>query len=152
MTNTHTSGGIGHPVPVIPIGKLKLKIPLYPSISAGFPSPADDYLEENLDLGEYLVKNPAATFFIRVSGDSMINAGIYPNDILIVDRSVRAADGDVIIAVLNTEFTVKRLYHKNGVVKLVPENGKYKSTSIEEGDQFQIWGVVAHVIHKPTRR
>lgn len=151
MTKTHVSGGSNHPVPVIPIGKLNLKRPLYPSVSAGFPSPADDYLEDNIDLGEYLIKNPAATFFIRVSGDSMIGAGIYPEDILIVDRSLRATHGDVIIAVLNTEFTVKRLYNRGGVIKLLPENRNYPPIEIVQGDQFQVWGVVAHIIHKPTR-
>ena len=156
---THTSmnkqgrtGGGGRLVPVVAVEALRIKAPFYGYVPAGFPSPADDYLEEELDLGEYLVRNPAATFFIRVTGRSMTGAGIYPNDILIVDRSLDARHGDVIIAVLNTEFTVKRLYHRAGTLRLVPDNPDYEPILIREGDQFQVWGVVAHVIHKPTRK
>ncbi|MGB3547846.1 MAG: translesion error-prone DNA polymerase V autoproteolytic subunit [Saprospiraceae bacterium] len=135
---------------VIPLHRLNLCLPLYGGVSAGFPSPADDYLEEHLDVGDYLVKNPTATFFVRVQGDSMVGAGIHPDDILVVDRSLAARHNTIIIAVLNGEFTVKRLYKKGGDIRLVPENPRYASLSIRDGDEFDVWGVVAHVLHKPT--
>jgi len=117
-------------------------------IEAGFPSPADDYIESNLDLNEYLVKNPPATFFVRVSGESMIDAGIHPDDLLIVDRSLTPQSGQIVIAVLNSEFTVKRLVKKDGVFWLMPENKKFKPYQINDGDDVLIWGVVTNVIHK----
>ena len=136
-------------VGVIPIQQLSLKIPLYPGVSAGFPSPADDYLEEYLDVGSYLVKNPTATFFVRVQGDSMIDASIHPNDILVVDRSLTAGHGSIVIAVVNGEFTVKRLHRQGGELRLLPANPRYAPLTIGEGDEFQVWGVVAHVLHRP---
>ena len=117
------------------------------SVSAGFPSPADDYLEDKLDLNDLLVKNPAATFFVRVSGDSMINAGIYSGDILVVDRSVDPKDGNIIIAVLDGELTVKRIGLTSSGVYLYPENEKYKTIKIKEEMNFEVWGVVRTVIH-----
>ncbi len=137
-------------VKVIPFRKLSLKLPLYPGVSAGFPSPADDYLEEYLDVGAYLVKNPTATFFVRVQGDSMIDASIHPDDILVVDRSLTAVHDSIVIAILNGEFTVKRLYRKGRTIKLVPANRNYPSLTVGEGDDFQVWGVVAHVLHRPS--
>lgn len=123
-------------------------IPLYATrVAAGFPSPADDYVERHLDLNEYLVKRPAATFFVRVEGDSMINAGIHENDILVVDRSVKPTDGKIIIAVVNGELTVKRLSDKPGHLCLLPENPRYKPIEITEAVEFSIWGVVKHVLH-----
>lgn len=124
------------------------ELPLYACrVSAGFPSPADDYLEGSLDLNQYLVPHPEATFFVRVTGDSMINAGIFPNDILIVDRSVTPKHGKVIIAVLDGELTVKRLYQKEGKTMLLPENKQYKPIPVREESDFMIWGVVSNVIH-----
>jgi len=121
---------------------------LYQSaVSAGFPSPADDFVEGKLDFNEHLIQNPAATFVVRVSGDSMINAGIFPNDLLVVDRSLEARTGKVVIAVINGELTVKRLIQKNGDVILQAENQNYKPIFIQENDDFQIWGVVTNVIH-----
>jgi DNA polymerase V len=139
-------------VKVIPLKKLKigLKLPLYPGVSAGFPSPADDYLEEYLDVGSYLVQNPTATFFVRVQGDSMIDASIHPGDILVVDRSLPAAHNSIVIAVLNGEFTVKRLYKQGSALALQPANADYPPFVIGEGDEFQVWGVVAHVLHRPV--
>lgn len=137
-------------VKVIPLQKLRLKIPLYPAVSAGFPSPADDYLEEHLDVGSYLVQNPTATFFVRVQGDSMIGASIHSGDILVVDRSLPAVHNSIVIAVLNGEFTVKRLYKQGNTLRLIPANTDYPPLTIGEGDQFQVWGVVAHVLHRPV--
>jgi DNA polymerase V len=126
-----------------------LLLPLFQSVvPAGFPSPADDYLDKKLDLNEYLVKHPAATFFVRVSGDSMIEAGIHDGDILIVDRSLPALDGRIIIAILDGELTVKRLRKKGQQITLVPENDLYEPIEINEFNDFEVWGVVTNVIHK----
>ncbi|MCB9480793.1 MAG: translesion error-prone DNA polymerase V autoproteolytic subunit [Desulfobacteraceae bacterium] len=116
-------------------------------VSAGFPSPAEDYVEGSLDLNRHLIKHPAATFFVRVSGNSMINAGIYPNDILIVDRSIEAVHNKIVIAVLNGELTVKRLKLKDKEIYLFPENPDYPPIKIEENHDFEIWGVATNVIH-----
>ncbi|MDA3844370.1 MAG: translesion error-prone DNA polymerase V autoproteolytic subunit [Candidatus Kapabacteria bacterium] len=131
-----------------PDNKTKQELPLFlESVSAGFPSPADDYLEGKLDLNEHLVRNPTATFFVRVTGDSMEGAGMYSGDILVVDRSLDPKDGNVIIAVIDGELTVKRLSNKNGVISLVPENPNYKPLKITEEMSFTVWGVVTNVIH-----
>lgn len=125
-----------------------LKLPLFLSrIWAGFPSPADDYLDRTLDLNEFLISHPAATFFVKVEGDSMINAGINSGDILVVDRSVEPKNRHVVVAVLNGEFTVKRLLKENGHVRLCPDNPRYQPIEITPEIDFDIWGVVRHVIH-----
>lgn len=123
-------------------------IPYYPSIQAGFPSPADDYMEDKLDLNHFLIKNPSATFYVKVEGVSMVGAGIYPKDILIVDRSLRAKNNDVIIALVDGEFTVKRLSLQADKVLLLAENPTYKPMDVSETD-FQVWGIVTYVIHNP---
>ncbi len=117
------------------------------TIAAGFPSPADDYIEKSLDLNEYLIANSAATFFVRVSGDSMINAGIHDQDILIVDRSLTAESGDVVIAVVDGELMVKRLRQKGCTWVLVPENDAFPAIKIDTEIELIIWGVVTYVIH-----
>jgi DNA polymerase V len=117
-------------------------------ISAGFPSPAEDFLEKRLDLNEFLVKNPASTFLIRVYGESMTGAGIQNGDIIVVDRSAEAIPGKIILGVLNGEFTVKRLEKKGDKVFLKPENDRFKPVEITEQMNFQIWGVVMFSIHK----
>lgn len=116
-------------------------------VAAGFPSPAEDYMEGKLDLNKHLIKHPAATFFVRVAGDSMIDAGIHPGDILIVDRSLEPADKKVVIAVIEGELTVKRIRMTGGKVFLVPENENYEPIPIESEMNFEIWGVVTSVIH-----
>ena len=116
-------------------------------VSAGFPSPADDYVEGSLDLNKHLIKHPAATFFVRVAGDSMLNAGIHPDDILIVDRSLDAVDKKVIIAIVNGELTVKRIRIKKNDIYLVAENENYKPVKINKEMEFEVWGVVTSVIH-----
>lgn len=131
------------------LAKVQYNPPLFGSkVRAGFPSPADDYIESYLDLNAYLVKHPSATFFVRAEGDSMIGAGIYPGDILIVDRSLEATHNNVVIAAINGELTVKRLYRKSGKVKLVAANQGYSSIEIHEDMDTVIWGVVTSVIHK----
>ena len=116
-------------------------------VSAGFPSPVDDYIENSLDLNKYLIKHPAATFFVRVKGDSMIDAGIHSGDILIVDRSLDATDKKVVIAVIDGELTVKRVRIIDKKLYLLPENNEFSSTEITESMDFTIWGVVTNVIH-----
>lgn len=127
----------------------KLELDLYATkIAAGFPSPADDYLDSKLDLNAYLIKNPSASFFVRVNGNSMINAGISDGDILIVDRSLEAVDKRVVIGLINGEFTVKRIQKKGKKLFLVPENEKFNPIEITEEMDFKIWGVVTYAIHK----
>lgn len=116
-------------------------------VVAGFPSPADDYIENQLDLNRHLIKHPAATFFVRVKGDSMINAGIHSGDILIVDRSLEAADKKVVIAIIDGELTVKRIRVKGREIHLLPENPDYAPTLIQGEMNFAVWGVVTTVIH-----
>jgi DNA polymerase V len=116
-------------------------------VSAGFPSPADDYLEDKLDLNQHLHKHEAATFFVKVRGDSMIGAGIHSGDLLIVDRALEPTDKSVVIAVVNGELTVKRICKRDGKLSLMPENGNYTPIPITTFTDFEVWGVVTHVIH-----
>jgi len=116
-------------------------------VSAGFPSPADDYLEGKLDLNEHLIKHEASTFFVKVKGDSMIGSGIHSGDLLIVDRALEPTDNSVVIAVVNGELTVKRIAKQDGKLSLVPDNGNYLPIPITECTNFEVWGVVTHVIH-----
>jgi len=119
-----------------------------PSVAAGFPSPAEDFVENALDLNEYLIKHPASTFFIRVRGESMKEAGILSGDILIVDRSISAVSGSIVVAVVDGEFTVKRLKKEKNQIILFPENSDYEPIYIRDGQDFAIWGVVVYAIHK----
>jgi len=125
-----------------------LPLPLFSGkVAAGFPSPADDYVEKSLDLNELLVKKPAATFFVRAQGESMLGAGIHPNDILVVDRSIEPLPGKIVICALNGELTVKRLERGNGQWQLKAENPAYADIVIHEELEMVIWGVVTNVIH-----
>ena len=126
----------------------KFRIPLLnDSVSAGFPSPADDYTEENIDLNEHLISNPLSTFFLRVKGDSMINAGIKDKDLIIVDKSLIAKPGNIIIAMIDGEFTIKRLSIKNDELYLKAENHNYPDFRFKNHIDVQIWGVVIYSIH-----
>ena len=126
----------------------KFRIPLLSdSVSAGFPSPADDYTEENIDLNEHLISNPFSTFFLRVKGDSMINAGIKDQDLIIVDKSLIAKPGNIIIAMIDGEFTIKRLSIKNNELYLKAENHNYPDFRFKNHIDVQIWGVVIYSIH-----
>lgn len=125
-----------------------LKQPFFEAgVSAGFPSPAADYEEGRLDLNKHLIKNPPATFFVRVSGDSMEGAGIHNGDLLVVDRSIKPKNKSVIIAVVNGELTVKRIIIQKKKIFLEPENDKYSVQEIFSETEFEVWGVVTSVIH-----
>lgn len=129
--------------------KKNVIIPLYDDrISAGFPSPAEDHLEKNLDLNEYLIKNPNSTFFVRVQGESMLGSGINSDDILIVDRSLEASNGKIIIAVVYGELTVKRLRFSKNEIWLDADNEKFDPIKVTEEMNFHIWGIATNVIHK----
>jgi DNA polymerase V len=117
-------------------------------VPAGFPSPADDHAESRLDLNEYLINQTESTFFVRIKGDSMIDAGILDNDIVIVDRSKSAAINDIVLASIDGEFTVKVLAKNNKGPYLMPANKEFKPIHIEEGSQFEIWGVVTGSVRK----
>lgn len=118
------------------------------TVPAGFPSPAQDHVQRRIDLNEHLIHNGDATYLFKVSGDSMIGIGIFPNDTLLVDRSIEPKHNNIVLGVLNAEFTVKRLYRRGGVVKLVPENPIYPTRVIKEEDDFVVWGVVTAAIRK----
>lgn len=118
------------------------------TIKAGFPSPADDYIEQALDFNELLVKHPSATFCLRVSGNSMTGAGIHHNDILVVDRALTAENNSIVIASICGDLTVKRMIKHKGKIILAPENTEFQPITVTENMDFQIWGVVTNVIHK----
>ena len=130
----------------------KLELPLFTStVPAGFPSPADDHIEGKLDLNEHLVRRPAATFFVRASGESMRGAGIFDGDLLIIDRGVSPQPDDIVIAILQGELTVKRLKKVDGQWLLAAENSAYPSLPLIEGD-CEIWGVVTHSVRRHCGR
>lgn len=130
----------------------QLAIPLFlERISAGFPSPAEDYVEKTLDLNELCIEHPAATFFVRVQGESMIEAGIYPEDVLVVDRSLRARHGDIIIASLESEMTVKQLHLEPPPVRLLPRNPAFAPILIEDEAVLEVFGVVTNVVRSLRR-
>jgi len=113
----------------------------YTMIPAGFPSLAEN-THETFDIVAHIVRHPEATFFMRVTGDSMIGAGIFDGDLLVVDRSIEAMSGDIVVAVVNGEFTIKRFRRNGSTIELVPENTKFRKITLSEGMELQIWGVV----------
>ena len=117
-------------------------------VRAGFPSPAQSYMENAIDLNRDLVHHPESTFYARVVGDSMIDADLHEGDILVVDRSVEAQDGDIAVCVVDGEFTVKRLSMKADGIVLVPANTDYQPIRVGEADRFEVWGVVTYVIKR----
>ena len=127
----------------------ELSIPIFTSrVQAGFPSPADDHLEDALDLNTHLIHHKEATFFVKAQGDSMLGAGIQQGDILIVDKSLSAKSGKIVIAVVDGEFTVKRLHKYKGNITLKAENPDFEDIKIGGTDELIIWGVVTSVIHQ----
>ena len=117
-------------------------------ISAGFPSPADDFKEIRISLDKELVKNKEATFYAKVSGDSMIGAGLDDGDLLVIDRSLNPENGKIAICLVDGEFTVKRIKKEKNRLYLMPENKKYKPIELKEGNELVIWGIVEYVIKK----
>jgi DNA polymerase V len=127
----------------------RLEIPLVsPLVEAGFPSPADDYIDQSLDLNEYLIRHPAATFMVRVNGDSMAGGSINSGDILIVDRSLEPRSGNVVIAVLDGELTVKRYRRTDQGVVLMPDSEEWQPVHVTEDMDFAVWGVCTFAIHR----
>ena len=125
-----------------------VSLPLFLNkVPAGFPSPAEDYIEQKLNVQELLVKRPASTFFIRVSGYSMLDAGIHDGDILVVDRSLKASNQKIIVAILDGELTIKRFEQSENTIYLHPENSEYQSITVTPDMDFEVWGVVTNVIH-----
>ena len=137
--------------PPVPLEKRTSRpIPLSSgTVQAGFPSPADDYAEKSIDLNEQLVRNPTSTFFVRARGDSMKDAGITSGDILVVDKSISAANRHIVVAMLDGDFTVKRLRRRNNRVFLESGNQEFPPREITPDQELVIWGVVTFVIHQP---
>ena len=127
----------------------RLRINLFSCpVVAGFPNPAEDYIEKTLDLNELLIDHPSSTFFVCAAGDSMINAGIHAGDVLVVDRSRTATDGNIVIALINGEYTVKRLSIQNHKITLRPENPDYAPIRLSDQDELIVWGVVTGLIRQ----
>lgn len=127
----------------------KLDLLIAPEIKAGFPSPAEDYLHDSLDFNRDLIRHPEATFYGRVDGDSMVDAGICDGDIAVIDRSVEPQHNDVIVAYVNGEFTIKYLdlsHKEEGFIELRPANQNFKPIRIDANDKFEVWGVVVWTI------
>lgn len=116
-------------------------------VEAGFPSPADDYMEGSLDLNEHVIKHPAATYFVRATGDSMIGAGIFDGDLLVVDRSLEPNHGKIVIAEVDGQLTVKRLSTLHGQFLLESENASFPPIELQEGGEVRVWGIVTYVLH-----
>ena len=131
--------------------KQQLDLQYASAIKAGFPSPADDYRHDSLDFNRDLIAHPESTFYGRVEGDSMMEASICDGDIAVIDRSIQPRDGDVIVAFLNNEFTIKYLdltHRREGYIELRPANRNFKPIRIDEDDNFEVWGVVVWTIKK----
>ena len=127
----------------------KMVLPLYSTkVMAGFPSPADDHIERRLNPSDYLVDNDGETFFVRVKGDSMIDAGIFEDDVLVIDRSRLPQIGDIVLAVLDGEFTVETLGKSKSNPRLIPANKHYPAIEVKEGQSFEVWGVVTGSMRK----
>ena len=134
-------------------GSAMTLIPLFSDkVHAGFESPAADYEEARIDLNDYVSKYPEATFFAKVEGDCMIGSGIFPDDLLVVDRSLHPQSGDVIVGALNGDFVLRAYYKKGAQVFLMPDNKHYKPIELNENVNFEIWGVVPHTIYNQRRR
>ena len=147
MTENETIKGQSHLEDGGPLGEELPKM-AQEGIHAGFPSPANDYMTQAIDLNRELVKHPAATFYGRVVGDSMIDAGVEDGDILVIDKSLDAQDGDMAVCFVDGEFTLKYLRIHDGGLSLVPANERYPVIEVSEGMDFKMWGVVTYVIKK----
>lgn len=145
MTSTLHQDSVRQPA----MGLKFINIPLFShNVPAGFPSPADDYIQEGLSLDEHLIQHREATFFVRAKGNSMVRAGIFDGDLLVVDKSLTPASGDIVIAVIDGDLTVKRLIQHNGSVTLKAENPRFKNIELKDGQELQVWGVVTSTVKK----
>ncbi|MDY7579942.1 translesion error-prone DNA polymerase V autoproteolytic subunit [Herbaspirillum sp. RTI4] len=132
-----------------PLSSFPLALTLFDAaVCAGFPSPAADFAQQRINLNDYLLLNEQASFMFRVSGDSMCGIGIYSGDILIVDRSIVSAHNHIVLAIVDEEFTVKRLFRRGAVLKLLPENPAFSAIEFKEGQELRIWGVVTFNLHR----
>lgn len=131
------------------VGLQPTRLPLFShKVAAGFPSPADDYIQGRLSLDEHLIRHRDSTFFVRAKGNSMTGAGIFDGDLLIVDKSLTPSSGDIVIAVVDGDLTVKRLMKRGSTVTLKPENPRFKEIEFKDGQELQIWGVVTSTVKK----
>ncbi|MEJ8803438.1 LexA family protein [Pontibacter sp. H249] len=131
----------------------KIEIPFFSAfISAGFPSPADDYLEDKIDIGKYLIQNPTSTFMMRVKGNSMVDANIHEGDVLVIDKSLKATDGMPVVCFLDGEFTVKTFKKIGDKAYLMPANAAYKPIEVTEEMDMRVWGVVVWILHRPVKQ
>ncbi len=121
-------------------------------INAGFPSPADDYIEDTIDLPKLLIKNPSSTFVLRVKGQSMVDAGIFDKSIIVVDSSLEAENGDIAVCIIDGEFTLKRISKVKDKLYLLPENNNFKPIEVKEGSTFSIWGILTWVLSQPNKK
>ncbi|MFA6014381.1 MAG: translesion error-prone DNA polymerase V autoproteolytic subunit [Gallionellaceae bacterium] len=139
-----------HRTVILPaMGSQPIRIPLFShKVAAGFPSPADDYIQERLSLDEHLIHHKEATFFVRAKGNSMSGAGIFDGDLLVVDKSLNPKSGDIVIAVVDGDLTVKRLIKSGDTIILKPENSKFKEIEFQDGQELVIWGVVTSTTKK----
>ncbi|KAA6231803.1 translesion error-prone DNA polymerase V autoproteolytic subunit [Chlorobium phaeovibrioides] len=134
----------------VPDFSVPLPLPVAGSaVAAGFPSPAEDHEEMSLDLNKALIRHPAATFYARVKGSSMMDAGIEDGDLLIIDKALEPKDGDVAVCFIDGEFTVKRIRLEDGDLFLVPANPLFQPVRVTEENEFLVWGIVSYIIHKP---
>ncbi len=137
------------PIQVPVVGAIPVRLPLFShKVAAGFPSPADDYIEGRLSLDEHLIQRRESTFFVRAKGHSMVGAGIFDGDLLVVDKSLTPSSGDIVIAVVDGDLTVKRLIKSGETIKLKPENHDFKEIEFKEGQELQVWGVVTSTVKK----
>lgn len=159
---THTSLGpnLGHPdslaasFTVLQPAELPSAMPLplfVERVQAGFPSPAQDYIEQRLDLNSLVILRPEATFFLQVRGHSMVDAGILDGDIVVVDRSITAASGHIVVAEIDGQFTIKTYWRRGNVVRLVPANKAFKTIELQDGETLTIFGVVTWILHRSAR-
>ena len=137
------------PIQLPAIGNQPVRVPLYShKVAAGFPSPADDYIEGRLSLDEHLIQNKNATFFVRAKGNSMTGAGIFDGDLLVVDKSLSPSSGDIVIAIVDGDLTVKRYIRRAEKVILKAENPSFKEIELQDGQELQVWGVVTSTVKK----
>ena len=140
------------PIQLPAVGIAPIHLPLFShKVAAGFPSPADDYIEDRLSLDQHLIQHKDSTFFVRAKGNSMVGAGIFDGDLLVVDKSLNPVSGDIVIAVVDGDLTVKRLIKRGETVTLKPENHRFKEIEFKDGQELQVWGVVTSTVKQFVR-